>query len=406
VKLKPTSLDRLHQGLFNTVYGRSLVYNTCWEDPSLDRVALELKPHDTVLMITSAGCNALDYALLGPRRIHAVDANPRQTALLALKIAGIRRLAFADFFQLFGAGHHPAFTAMYRDALRAELSPFARRYWDRRLHWFSGQGWRSSFYFCGLSGLVARIAAEVLERRPVLRASFAALLAAGSLDEQRAIYDRDVGPRLWTRSLEWAVSRRATMSLLGVPYPQALQVQASHAGGIAGFIHGAIDAVFRQLPLHDNYFWTVYLRGAYTRDCCPEYLKERNFLALKGGLVDAIRPHTTTITRFLAQGGEPISKFVLLDHMDWMSWYYPEALREEWQALLGRAAARARVIFRSAAPEPRFLDQVLVRPAGGANPPVRLPELLRFNRPLADRLHARDRVHTYASFHVADIAGN
>jgi len=34
-----------------------------------------------MLVITSAGCNVLDYALLAPKRIHAVDANPRQTAL-------------------------------------------------------------------------------------------------------------------------------------------------------------------------------------------------------------------------------------------------------------------------------------------------------------------------------------
>ena len=32
-------------------------------------------------MITSGGCNALDYLLDEPRRIYAVDMNPRQNAL-------------------------------------------------------------------------------------------------------------------------------------------------------------------------------------------------------------------------------------------------------------------------------------------------------------------------------------
>ena len=93
--------------VFKFVHGNNLVYNTCWEDPRLDRVALELGPSETVLVITSAGCNALDYALCGPQHVYAVDMNPRQNALLDLKIAGIKTLPFEDFFRLFGYGFHP-----------------------------------------------------------------------------------------------------------------------------------------------------------------------------------------------------------------------------------------------------------------------------------------------------------
>jgi S-adenosylmethionine-diacylglycerol 3-amino-3-carboxypropyl transferase len=90
--------------VFDAIYSRSLIYNACWEDPAVDRQALGIAPGDRMLVITSAGCNVLDYALAGPAAIHAVDANPRQNALLELKLAGIRRLAFDDFFLLFGAG--------------------------------------------------------------------------------------------------------------------------------------------------------------------------------------------------------------------------------------------------------------------------------------------------------------
>jgi hypothetical protein len=55
-------------------------------------------------VITSAGCNVLDYAIAGPREIVAVDANPQQNALLELKVAAIRALDFDEFFALFGAG--------------------------------------------------------------------------------------------------------------------------------------------------------------------------------------------------------------------------------------------------------------------------------------------------------------
>jgi hypothetical protein len=94
----PTALsliDRFDQKVFNALYARSLVYNTCWEDPAVDRQALRLTPDDVLLVIGSAGCNVLDYALQAPRAIHAVDANPRQNALLELKIAAIRHLDLA-----------------------------------------------------------------------------------------------------------------------------------------------------------------------------------------------------------------------------------------------------------------------------------------------------------------------
>ena len=109
-----TLRDRIDQKVFNAIYARSLVYNTCWEDPAVDRLALNLGPDDTLLVITSAGCNVLDYASVGPRRIHAVDANPRQTALLELKLAGIRHLGFDDFFALFGQGVHGDFRDLYQ----------------------------------------------------------------------------------------------------------------------------------------------------------------------------------------------------------------------------------------------------------------------------------------------------
>jgi S-adenosylmethionine-diacylglycerol 3-amino-3-carboxypropyl transferase len=93
---------------------------------------------------------------------------------------------------------------------------------------------------------------------------------------------------------------------------------------------------------------------------------------------------------------------VLLDHMDWMAHYFPAALDEEWQALVARAAPETRILFRSASVEPTFLDQVRLTDAVGA-PNIRLTERLRFDRDLASALHQRDRVHTYASFHIADL---
>ncbi len=106
------------------------------------------------------------------------------------------------------------------------------------------------------------------------------------------------------------------------------------------------------------------------------------------------------MTEFLEREGDPISRFVLLDHMDWMSSFFPRALAEEWVAILRRASADARIIFRSAHASPSYLAHLQVPTEDG---PRRLDSLLHFDTALAAELQRLDRVHTYAGFHIADV---
>ena len=398
----PTLGQRFHQGVFDRLYSRSLLYNACWEDPACDQKALRLGPADEVLVITSAGCNALDYALSGPRRVVAVDANPRQGALLELKIAAIRACSDDEVFALFGHGRHADAGRIYGSRLRRQLTDPAQAFWDRHIRWFEGRG-GDSFYFHGLSGLVARLMRNYLRLRPGLRQAIRRLMDAGTIEEQAAIYDTEVAPLLWTPFLSWAISRQTTMSLLGVPPAQTAEVAIQHdasapaAHSVAGFIRACIDRVFRQLPIWSNYFWTCYMRGGYTRDNCPDYLRPAGLAALRGGLVDRIEVRTDTVAGLLQADERPFSRFVLLDHQDWMGAHRPHELGAEWDLILSRATPDAMAIFRSARADPPWLPGV--RLADG----TRLGERLRFDRGLAARLHEQDRVGTYGGFHVAHL---
>ena len=86
--------------------------------------------------------------------------------------------------------------------------------------------------------------------------------------------------------------------------------------------------------------------------------------------------------------------------MDWMSCTNPQALTEEWNAILANAAPGARAIFRSAGLCVNYLDHLRVRFAGKES---ELGSLLRYHPEKAAELHARDRVHTYGSFYIADL---
>jgi len=386
--------------IFGMVHQHNLVYNTCWEDPRLDREALELGPSDDVLVITSAGCNALDYVLAGARHVHAVDLNPRQNALLELKLAGARRLDYDTYFAFFGEGRVERAGAIYARQLREDLSPWSRRYWDRWIGFFDAASRRGSFFFRGTCGAVARGMNAYLDRVG-LRPWVHRILDAASVREQRRIYTH-LRNRLWTPLLRFAVRRDTFLSLLGVPRPQRRQVEMDYRGGIARFVEDNIEAVFARLPLAENYFWRVYLTGRYTRECCPEYLKPEGFARLRQGLADRVSVHTTSVQGFLERHPGRISRFVLLDHMDWLADRHFPLLESEWQAIVDRARPGARILWRSGGVRTDFVDRAHVTVDGRSRP---VGELLRYHREMAQDLHRRCRVHTYGSFHIADLTG-
>lgn len=391
-------LEWLSRRVFNTVHQNNLVYNTCWEDPRLDRVALNLGPDDNVLVITSAGCNALDYALTSPNHVYAVDMNPRQNALLELKIAAINNLEYEDFFKMFGEGKYKGIKEVYADKLRGSICEWSQRFWDTKIKFFDS---RHSFYFRGTSGTFARMINFYIDKVIKSREPVDQLLACKTLDEQKAVWNDEIKSKFWKGLIKFAMGRDATLSMLGVPKAQRRQIDNQYEGGIVKFVEDCLDNVFTKVPIHDNYFWRVYLTGSYTQECSPEYVKAVNFDKLKNGLANKVTCHTDSVQGFLEKHDGQISRYVLLDHMDWLSDKFFPLLESEWQAIVDKAAPNTRVIWRSGGLETDFINRVMITKNGSEQ---KINDSLTYHPELASELHVKDRVHTYASFYIADLS--
>jgi S-adenosylmethionine-diacylglycerol 3-amino-3-carboxypropyl transferase len=340
-----------------------------------------------VLVITSAGCNALDYALAGAQVV-AVDVNPLQNHLLELKRAGLRALDHGAFFALFGEGGCREVRDVYA-ALRAHLGEAARAHWDRAIVAFDPSRARGrSFYYAGTSGLFALAVRAYLERFG-LRDAVERMLAATSVAEQREVYERRVRPRLLSDRAARLLGCDPVLAMVGVP-PAQRRLVAESPGGFAGFLRACLDRVMSLLPLRENYFWSVYLTGRYEPGHCPTYLTREGFARLQAGLVDNVESVTDSVAGYLAADWGQFEAFVLLDHLDWLA-QDPVALGEEWRRIFAAARPGARVIFRSGAADASFL-------------PTRVQERLVFDRERAAALHRQDRVGTYGSFHLARVA--
>lgn len=392
--------SRVSEQVFQWVHQRSLLYTACWEDPRVDRSALGLTASDRVLVITSAGCNALDYALDSPHRIHAVDVNFRQNALLELKLAGIRNLPFERFFDLFGRGYLPDVRDVYRLQLRADLSKSACDYWDRHIRMFANR--RRSFYFRGGSGTFAWLLSRYLRRDRELYEALERLFNASSVREQREIYRKEnLRQRFWTPWVRWGLAHPALLAISGIPRAQFQHAYNSDIP-IAEQLQRCAEYCITQQPLADNYFWRLYLTGSFTRECCPEYLKPANFERLQGGLADCISVHDHSVTSFLESHRASITRFAMLDHFDWYHGRKHAELEAEWQAIVDKAAPGARLIWRSMGADTHFVDQARVCYQGR---PRKVGELLRYQPALSAELFATDRTRTYQSFQIADLVG-
>lgn len=385
---KSAARTRLHDLVFNRVHGGSLIYNACWEDPRIDRQLLNLDSSSRIVMITSAGCNALDYLLDQPAEIHAVDMNFRQNALLELKVAMIRRGSFPDLFEMFGIGSHEEFREVYA-SVRRELSPPARRFWNRNITFFDPRSIRKSFYYQGAAGAAAWLMGRAMFRATPNIKNFAyCLFDAKTLEEQRWIYDY-LSTRVWGRLSSWLISQPSLMTLLGVPRPQISLMKQSNPGGLAAYVKDKVKHVLTELPCHENYFWRVYITGSYTLNSCPEYLRKANQPLLRDG-IDRIHKHTGTISAFLRSNPGSYSHYVLLDHQDWLAWHKPAALREEWALILKNSRPGTKILMRSAALEVDFIPQDILKH-------------LRFFPELTSPLHLTDRVGTYGCTLLAEV---
>lgn len=382
-----TITSRVQHRFFYSILSNNLIYNTCWEDPRIDRQLLQLSDDSDIVMITSAGCNALDYLLDNPNSIHCIDRNPRQNALLEFKKQLFKTGSYHLLASYFMHGMFTEAERWYRECIRPDLGATAAEFWDEHLSYFEASHSKRSFYFKSTSGNVAWMVNKYLDRKG-LTDTIDQLLDAESLGEQKYHFS-EIEETVWTRFARWIVNRNATMAMLGVPVSQRKLIDEAFAGGLQQFIADAIKHVCTELPIHDNYFWRVYLTGSYTPSCCPEYLKEEHFDTLRER-VDRITTNTTLITDFLRSTPGHYSHYVLLDHQDWLANHSPDALEEEWRLILKNSRPGTRILFRSAGVSIDFL-------------PDFIHHHVRFMPGLTEPLHKRDRVGTYGSTHLAIV---
>jgi S-adenosylmethionine-diacylglycerol 3-amino-3-carboxypropyl transferase len=382
-------INHLRDWIFKNVHGSNLVYNVCWEDPRCDRQVMNIGEESKIVMITSAGCNALDYLLDNPEQIHCIDLNSRQNALLEFKKALIKHGTYQELYNFFGEGTYPNGEQYYKKELRQHLPAYAQDFWDRKIGYFSGKGAKKSFYFRGSSGTLAWLFVKYMKSRKKLYAKVRSLMESKTLEEQEHWYNQ-VEAKLFNKTVRRLVSNHYALAMAGVPRAQRRLISEEYPGGVGEFIVNSVRHVFTKVKISDNYYYKAYIDGCYSKTCCPNYLVESNYETLRER-VDRVKTHTTSVSQFLKDNPAEYSNYVLLDHQDWLAAHDVPALEEEWQLILKNSKPGTRILMRSAANRIDFFPD-FVKEKIEWIPQEELKDL-----------HKQDRVGTYGSVYVGIV---
>ena len=356
-----------------------IVFNMSWEDPEMDRRAFSLTPEDTVISISSAGCNPLNFLCQSPKRLISIDGNPAQNAILELKLAAIRTLDHGTFFDIFAARRPSVVTRVYRTHLRPHLSLRAQTFWDENL-WMAARG----LYNFGRMGLFCRILRRYLALLGIPRRRVDAFFELRSLSEQVEWYRKYAAPRLWGPWSRRFVSFKPFMFLAGVHPEQYRLVDGRH--DMYEYVKERVEYALTRVPAYDNYFLSQAVTGRFRGNRVPPYLLEENFETLRQNLDRVLvvngwlGPYLDTLPP------QSINKFNLLDIFDWMT---PTGFEATLKSVLRAAVPGATLIYRSGS---YTLDP----------PPSILAHVERHDD-LARELFATDRSATYGSFYVLTV---
>jgi S-adenosylmethionine-diacylglycerol 3-amino-3-carboxypropyl transferase len=372
---------------------RGLVYPQIWEDPVVDLAALAIRPEDHVVTIASGSCNVLSYLTAGPQKISAIDLNGAHIALGHLKIAALKHLPdYAAFFRFFGEARDTANVTAYRTAIEPHLDRASAAYWNARRPFTPRiRLFTRNFYRFGLLGKFigfGHLLGRIFGCRPE------ALLAARSLEEQKAIFDKAIAPIFDAPFVRWLSRQPAALFGLGIPPSQYTKLAADRPGGIVEVLSQRLERLACGFDIQTNYFaWQAFARRypSDNQEALPPYLQARFFEAIRAR-ADRVSYHQSEMTDFLReQPANSVDCVVMLDAQDWMD---DEDLTALWTELTRTARPGARVIFRTAADERLLPGRV----------PQGLLDCWRYNDEECRALGARDRSSIYGAFHLYRLA--
>ena len=380
-----------HDRLFALWFER-LVYPQIWEDPVVDLKALKLQPTDHLITIASGGCNALSYLTASPKKITAVDLNHAHVALVNLKMEGIRRLEYKEFYKFFGEAKSINNPRLYREVLAQHLNPATRDYWEGGMKGFERiRMFEKGFYKYGLLG---KLIGFIHISAKLYRVKLDELLKQPTVEAQAQWFDENVAKIFDSRLVKKIMGSPLALYNLGIPPSQHASLCEDRPETMAQVLKERARKLATIDNINNNYFaWQAYGRSYdhHNPTNKPLYLQEQHFELVRNNIDRLSIEQNNVLDALKRMPAKSVDAVVLLDAQDWMT---PEEICTLWTEITRTANPGARIIFRTA----------------GTSSPIEgaltadLNRLWKRNHATSDQLIHEDRSAIYGAFHLYELA--
>lgn len=337
------------------------------EDARAEIAALDPGSDDSLVVVGSGGCTALSLIAAGAGEVTAVDVNRAQNHLIELKLAAVSALPRDETLSFLGATDAAARDRLENYArLRPMLTGSARSYWDARLPLVDagvlGAGVTERF----IRMLVAAMRVLVHSRSRLQR-----MLACESIEEQRALFDREWNTRRWRLFFALLLNRRVFRRTYDAAFFAHLEQPS-----FAEHFRRCAEHALTELPVRDNYFLHHMITGRYPAavEGVPPYLTTEGHavVAERRERLTLVDGSMTDYLRILPDAS--VTGFSLSNICEWLAPHEVDALFAE---VVRVAAPGATLCFRN------FV--------GWTEVPPRFREVVREDRARGDELTKRDR---------------
>ncbi len=307
-----------------------IYYSQCWEDPFVLAEGLAIGENDTVLSVTSGGCNTLTLLLDNPNHVVAVDVNSAQNYLLELKMAAIRSLQHDELLAFLGVQESKDRISVYK-SIEVKLSQEARTWWDANCNLIE-----MGILHCGkfekYFGFFRNTIMPLVHSRRTIRELF----RKKSRQEQELFYQNNWNTWRWRLIFKIFFSKTIMSRASRNPH----LFEYVRMGNISDYYFKKAEQVFRLDPSM-NFFLQYIFLGNYLPDSLPPYLRKGNVEKIKSKL-DRIDIVSADVGSFLGRSAEKFSKFNLSNIFESLS---VEETNEIFQSLVSNAKKGSRAVY-------------------------------------------------------------
>ena len=304
----------------NNIIKHTYIYNLSFEDGSVDRNVMNFNSNDVLLCITTGGDNILNYLIDDVKKIHTADINIHQNFLLETKMGMMKVLSRDEFFKVFNSRNkNSEGYKLFLDNLeqiKENMSPHGKIWLDENKTEFS------HFIESGSVKYHAKIMNFICWYYGIN-----GIFQCNSIEEQVQFYhENNVETKIKNISKLFCnpIILFFCIAIVGVPKKQFELID-----NLNYFLCNLFKYILCKTELKKNYFFYPYVNGIFSEECCPDYLKEENYLKVRDRL-DRIVIHTDfieNVCKKVSENGDTITKTILLDHMDWLEEYQ---IMKEW----------------------------------------------------------------------------